>query len=190
MGTPIASVKNATCPTPRAWPSARPIQANRSPIARSRNALHQRRRRCSAASWIMWHRWHSAARLRGRLSPGSWFRWALARTTRVTSSRGGASMPARASWSTASASGPGRERTRFPRPLRQVAASRSHQIPSPRCNTSQPWGRRHRAILNHRSPERKGKKRMPTLSRPIHGPTTLRPFDRRDGLTVSSACFA
>jgi len=42
---------------PTRGPVLRPgSQANRSPIARSRNALSQRRRRCSVASWTMWQR--------------------------------------------------------------------------------------------------------------------------------------
>jgi len=91
-------------------------------------------------SWIMWQRWHRAARLRGRLAPGSWFKCALASTTRGMCGLGGA-MPANTSWVRERSARSCMVRPRLPRPSRQAPTSSSHQVPSPRWITSRPWGR-------------------------------------------------
>ncbi len=97
---------------------------NKSPNAFRRNTVSHRRRTCSGRSWIMWQRWHHAARLAGWLSAVSWFRCAVASTTRVV----------RTVASTSSI--PASVQTIRPVPSRQDAALASHHRPSARQNTA------------------------------------------------------
>lgn len=115
---------------------------NRSPNARRRNSVVQRRRRCSGRSWARWQRWHNAARLRERLLPGSWSRCALASTTRVV---GNDARPASVSKRNCRTTvfGAATPLTRRPASSRQQPRSASHQRPSPRCCTTCPCGRPH-----------------------------------------------